>query len=115
MMSLITGDGRVVSANVELADSYVKKVVGLMFRRSFDGALVFDMGRETYDGIHMLFVRFPIDVVFLSPDKDIVDLKKNLRPWIGTAFPKSRFRYAIELPSGTIDRLALKTGTKLDW
>jgi len=41
-MGLIAGDGRVVSADVELADTYVKKVAGLMFRRSFNGVLVFD-------------------------------------------------------------------------
>ncbi len=114
-MSLITGDGRVVSADVELADSYVKKVVGLMFRKSFSGALVFDMGRETYDGIHMLFVLLPIDVLFLNPDKQIVDMKLNLRPWIGTAFPKSRFRYAIELPAGTVEKAQLKMGDQLAW
>lgn len=114
-MSLITGDGRVVSADVELADSFLSRAVGLMFRRSFSGALVFDMGRETYDGIHMLFVFFPIDVVFLNPDMQIVDMKSNLSPWIGTAFPKSRFRYAIELPAGTIDKAQLKMGDKLMW
>lgn len=114
-MALTTGDGQIVSSVVELADSYAKQVVGLMFRKSFDGALVFDMGRETYDGIHMLFVRFPIDAVFLGPDRQIVDLKANIRPWIGTAFPKSGFRYAIELPAGAIDKAGLKKGDKLQW
>lgn len=114
-MVLTTGDGRIVSADVELADTYVKQVVGLMFRKSFSGALVFDMGRETYDGIHMLFVGFPIDVIFLSPDKNIVDIKADVKPWIGTAFPKCRFRYAIELPAGTVDKAQLKTGDKLVW
>lgn len=114
-MGLTTGDGRIVSADVELADTFVKKLLGLMFRKSFNGALIFDMGRETYDGIHMLFVRFPIDVVFLGPDRRIVDLKANLRPWLGTAFPKSRFMYAIELPAGTVDKVQLKEGEKLEW
>ncbi len=114
-MSLVTGDGRAVSADVEVADTYVRKAVGLMFRKSFSGALVFDMGRETYDGIHMLFVRFPIDVVFLDSERRIVDLKVNLRPWLGTAFPKSRFRYAIELPAGAVVKFRLKIGDKLDW
>jgi len=73
------------------------------------------MGRETYDSIHMLFVRFPIDVVFLDSERRIVDLKANLRPWLGTAFPKSRFRYAIELPAGAIEKFRLNIGDKLDW
>jgi len=72
-------------------------------------------GPETYDGIHMLFVFFPIDVLFLGSDRQIVDLKSNLRPWIGAAFPRSRFQYAIELPAGAINKFRLNIGDKLDW
>jgi uncharacterized membrane protein (UPF0127 family) len=114
-MSLTTNDGRIVTGCVELADTFIKQVVGLMFRKSFEGALIFDMGRETYDGIHMLFVRFPIDVVFLGPDKKIVDVKAGLRPWTGTAFPNSRFQYAIELPAGTVEKYGLESGESLEW
>jgi uncharacterized protein len=73
------------------------------------------MGYNSYDGIHMLFVRFPMDVVFLSPDRKVVDLKSNLRPWIGSAFPHSRFRYVIEIPAGTIEKTALKADDLLSW
>ena len=114
-MSLTAEGGRTISGDVELADTFFKKLLGVMFRKSLDAALVFDMGRETYDAIHMLFVRFPIDVVFLGPDRRIVDLKRNVRPWIGAAFPKSRFRYAIELPAGTIVKTGLKSGEKMEW
>ncbi len=114
-MSLTTVDGRIISSDVELADTFVKQVIGLMFRQSFSGAMVFDMGREAYEGIHMLFVLFPIDVVFLDWNKNIIDLKKNLRPWTGSAFPKSRFRYAVELPAGAIDKAGLKVGDQLQW
>lgn len=111
----LTAEGRMVSEDVEIADTFVGQLLGLMFRKSFSGALIFDMGHETYDSIHMLFVRFPIDVLFLGPDKRIVDLKADLRPWFGTAFPRCRFRYAIELPAGAINRFRLKIGDKLDW
>ena len=114
-MTLTAEGGRIVSADVEIARSFLSKLLGLMFRKSFTGALIFDMGRETYDGIHMLFVYFPIDVVFLDADRRIVDVKENVRPWVGTAFPKSRFVYAIELPAGTIGRVGLKMGDQLTW
>jgi uncharacterized protein len=105
----------VIAANVEFADTFFKRVVGLMFRKGLDGALVFDMGGLTYDGIHMLFVRFPIDVVFLDGDRRIVDVKSHVRPWVGTAFPGARFRYAIELPAGVVDKFSLKVGEQLAW
>jgi uncharacterized membrane protein (UPF0127 family) len=114
-MSLVKSDGTEITAEVEHADTLLKQVVGLMFRKSFDGALIFDMGRLTYDGIHMLFVRFPIDVLFLDDDKRIVDVRAGVRPWIGTAFPRARFRYAIELPSGAVKRYGINAGEELAW
>jgi len=114
-MGLAKNDGTLITANAELADTFRKQAVGLMFRKSLNGALVFDMGRLTYDGIHMLFVRFPIDVVFLDADKRIVDVKAHVRPWVGTAFPRSRFRYAIELPAGAIEKYSLRAGERLAW
>ncbi len=114
-MSLTKNDGTVISANVEQANTFLKKVIGLMFRKSFEGALIFDMGYNAYDGIHMLFVRMPIDVLFLDQDKNIVDVKTNIKPWFGSAFPRSRFRYAIELPAGTAEKVGLKAGERLAW
>ncbi len=114
-MRLAKGDGSIITASAELADTMLKRATGLMFRKSFSGALVFDMGRLTYDGIHMLFVRFPIDVLFLDGDKKIVDVKANIRPWAGAAFPRSRFRYAIELPAGAIEKFGLEKGDTLVW
>lgn len=114
-MSLAKIDGTVVSANIEYADTLIKQIVGLMFRTSFEGALVFDLGRERFEGIHMLFVRFPIDVIFLDSNKKIIDVKTSLKPWIGSALPHSRFRYAIKMPAGAVERMALKTGEQLVW
>jgi uncharacterized protein len=114
-MALVKSDGTVISESVEHADTFLRKLVGVMFRKSLDRALIFDMRYEAYDGIHMLFVRVPIDVLFLDPEKTIVDLKTGLRPWIGSAFPRHRFRYAIELPAGTVEKTALKAGDRLQW
>jgi len=114
-MALVKSDGTVVSESVEHADTFLKKLAGVMFRKSLEGALIFDMGHRAYDGIHMLFVRVPIDVVFLDPEKTVIDLKTCLRPWTGSAFPRSRFRYAIELPAGTVEKTAIKTGDRLQW
>ncbi len=114
-MSLVKSDGTIIAAKVELADTFFKRAVGLMFRRGLDGALVFDMGYESYDGIHMLFVGFPIDAVFLNPDRTVVEVKSGVKPWIGTAFPRAPFRYAVELPAGAVKEFDIKAGDKLAW
>jgi hypothetical protein len=114
-MALVKIDGTMVSESIEHADTFLKKLTGIMLRKNMGGALIFDMGYNAYDGIHMLFVLIPIDVLFLDSDRKIVDLRSNLRPWTGSAFPRSRFRYVIELPAGTVERTALKAGDGLTW
>lgn len=115
-MPLRKMDGTIVAANVELARSIVKQLLGLMFRRTMpeDFALILDLRWEQYIGIHMLFVLFPIDLAFLDGNRQIVDLR-HLRPWIGVARSRRPARFAIELPVGTIGRAGLKVGDSLEW
>jgi uncharacterized membrane protein (UPF0127 family) len=117
MAVLMKSDGTVVASEVEFADTLLKQAVGLMFRRQVPPgyAMVFDMRREQYISIHMMFVFFPIDLVYLDRDRRIVDIKRRLRSWIGVAIPKRPARYAIEMPAGTIDRYRLREGEELEW
>lgn len=95
------GDARVLATDVERADSLFAKVKGLMGASSLpdDYALVFDFDRTSYRDVHMLFVRTPLDVVWLRND-EVVQVK-TLEPWRGTGIAKAdRF---VELPGGAAD------------
>ncbi|CAJ35792.1 hypothetical protein RCIX335 [Methanocella arvoryzae MRE50] len=91
-------------------------MIGLMFRRSIpeEYALILDMHWEQYIGIHMLFVPFPIDLLYLDSNRQIVDLR-HMRAWTGIATSKKPARYAIEMPAGNIERKSLKIGDALEW
>lgn len=95
------GEKRVLATDVERADSLLAKVKGLMGRSSLpdDYALVFEFGRTSYRDVHMLFVRTPLDVVWLR-DGEVVQVK-TLRPWRGTGV--ARADCFVELPGGTAD------------
>jgi uncharacterized membrane protein (UPF0127 family) len=116
-MSVTKEDGYVVAEEVERADTLLKQIVGLMFRKSVPGsyAMVFSMKRDNRDGLHMLFMHFPIDVAFLDSEKRILSIHRNLKPWTGMAFSSKPFRYVIELPAGAADRASLKEGDRLSW
>ena len=49
----------------------------------------------------MLFVFFPIDVLFLDKEKKVVELKEGLKSF-GFYNPKNKAKYIIELRKGTI-------------
>jgi uncharacterized protein len=119
MAVLKKSDGTVVATEVEMADTVLKKTVGVMFRRRLPPgfAMIFDMGMESRASIaiHMVFVFVSIDIVFLDKTRTIVDIKHRLRPWIGVALPGKPARYAIELPAGSAKQFNLKIGDVLEW
>ena len=91
-------DGDVLASQVDVADTTLARARGLMFRRSIPDAyaLVFRFGDADRRDVHMLFVPFPIDVLWLVDGQ--VEQVKQLRSWIGLG--SARADTLIELPAG---------------
>jgi len=106
--------GKVIASKVELADTFWRRFRGLMFRRRFQGgsAMLFSLPRPGRYGIHMFFVRFPIDLLYLDSRFVVVELRAGVRPW-RVHRPKTIANYLIELPAGTISRSNVKIGHKI--
>ena len=89
--------GQVLATQVELCDTFWRKLRGLMFRRSLDPghALVFCHARESIaeTSIHMFFVPFSIAVIWLNARKQVVDraLAKPFRPYYASRVPAQYF------------------------
>ena len=60
-------------------------------------------------GIHMFFMRFAIDVVFVDNRHIVIGLVKRIRPFRMSPY-FFRASYAIELPEGTIDNTQTQLG-----
>jgi hypothetical protein len=104
-------DGTVVCARVSLALSPLTRMRGLLGRGSLDadeGILLRPAG-----SIHMFFMRFTIDAVFLDRDLVVVDVVRGLRPW--RLAGRRGAKQVIELAEGAAagvhsgDRLLLAT------
>ncbi len=81
------------------ADTFLKRMAGLLGRDRLNSgeALVIIPCR----GIHMLFMKFPIDVIFIDRANTVVGLCPNIRPFqFSPFFPRAHS--AIETPAGTI-------------
>ena len=91
----------VLADEVDVADSLVSQTRGLMFRRSVpdDYALVFRFDEADSRSLHMLFVPFPIDAVWLVEGE--VTKVKRLRPWIGVGWGTADT--VVEVPAGAAD------------
>lgn len=113
---ILKSNGDYVATHVEFACSTYKQALGLMFRRNIpeDYALVFVMKKSTKVSLHMLFVHFPIDVIFLDEDKRIVKLS-GLRPWIGLCSSDAKVKYIIETNKGIENKADLRVGDVLSF
>jgi uncharacterized membrane protein (UPF0127 family) len=103
---------KVLADKVELADTFWRRFRGLMFRRNFKGeALIFEL-KSRRQSIHTFFLRFSIDVIFLSSNFFVIEICQRLKPW-QIHRPKVDASYIVELPAGTISSTNVKIGHKL--
>ncbi|MFH0905868.1 MAG: DUF192 domain-containing protein [archaeon] len=106
---------KIISRKHKVADTFLKRAIGLMFhnKKKFNYALVFDLERITKTGasLHMFFVFFKINVLFLDSSKRIVEIKKDFMPF-ETYSPKKPARYIIEIPTSFKN---YKISHKLEW
>lgn len=91
-------EGEPLATDVEVADSLPAKLRGLMFRPSVPAgyALVFPFGRVGRRDVNMLFMRTPIDVLWVADGK--VTRRETLSPWTG--FGIARADTIVELAPG---------------
>ena len=101
-------NNKTIAKNAEFCRSLFSRFVGLMFSPKNNKAFVFEFDKEQFISLHMIFVFYPIDVLFLDGNKMVVDIKERFKPFTFYT-SKKKAMYAIELPKGTIK----KSGTKI--
>lgn len=58
--------------------------------------LIFVFKNEKRRSLHMFFVFFPIDVLFLDKNKKIIEIKRNLKPF-SSYRSKKKAKFIVEL------------------
>jgi uncharacterized membrane protein (UPF0127 family) len=102
-------DGAVVCERCEIPESSFGRARGLLGRDGLGpgGGMLIDRTGS----VHMFFMRFPIDVVFLDRHWTIVRVVHALRPW--RVAGARRAVAALELPAGAAAEAALQEGDTL--
>lgn len=95
-MMKISYKGQEIATEVSLADNFLTRLLGYMFRAKphFNGILF-----EPAPSIHTFFMFFPIDVIFMDGSNKILKIHRNMRPWRHTSF-YFKSRRTLELPAG---------------
>jgi hypothetical protein len=105
---------RFVATNVAVANSFFPRLVGLLgktrkWARSGQGLWIVPS-----HGVHTIGMLFPIDLIFLDKDKNVVDLVEHVRPF---RIPRVSLRsYSVlELPAHTVFRTGTCVGDQLEF
>jgi hypothetical protein len=107
-VELFSGE-QLVCARCEVADRVWTRFRGLMGRHELaanSGLLLRPSG-----SVHTCFMRFPIDVIFLSEELEVLAVEPAVRPWRLRA--KRGARGVLELPAGAAARAELEPGDRL--
>ena len=105
----------VVCEHLSMGETFVQRFMGLMGRASMapeEGLYL------PTSSIHMMFMRFAIDALFLSgPAADgrrrVVGMRPHLPPWRGLVLPVRDARAVIELAAGRLGATGVRMGDEV--
>lgn len=100
----------------EAARTETMMIRGMMFRDSLaeDRGMLFTHGEPGNFGYWMFQVRIPLDILWLDPQKRIVEIVENAKPCPAKPCSgyggKEKALYVLELASGSVKRNNLRVG-----
>jgi uncharacterized membrane protein (UPF0127 family) len=100
-----------LAENAEVADTSAKRRTGLLKHASLpEGEGLWIVPSE---GVHTFGMKFPIDVIFLSKNRVVLKMRKEMA--------RRRFAFCLrahsvlELPAGMIDKTQTEAGDQLEF
>jgi len=102
-------NNKTIVRNLEIASSMKTRLIGLMGRARFldgDGILI----KRSGNSIHTCFMKFAIDVAFVSTDGKVVYIKENIKPWRMVVAPVLKYTDCLEMPAGTVKQNDIQIG-----
>jgi uncharacterized protein len=103
--------GKVLADELEVERSFIGRTVGLMFRRQLDPG--HGMWINPCKGIHMMFMRFAIDAVFLDRKECVKKVYAKVPAWWGVVWFVWGAESVLELPPGSTAEFGLQQGDEI--
>lgn len=104
--------GTELGDRVRVADRWWPRLRGMIGRpppRAGEGLLITESR-----GVHMWWMKYPLDVAILDDEGTVVALYPELAPGTRTKLHR-RGRFALELPAGALESTGTSVGDTLSW
>ena len=93
-----------------IANSFFTRLAGLMFRKELPQATALLL--TSCNSVHMCFMRFAIDVIYVDQEFKVIKVVENLKPWIGLSICRKAWA-TLEMTAGEAKRCGLVVDKKL--
>ena len=113
---IIHNEDKNIIFNVEIAKTFEERKRGLMFRENLlkSEGMLFIFPKEDIIRLWMKNTLIPLDIIFLSHDKKIVDIKHNMKKLSDNVIrSEEKSKYVLELNAGLTQELNIKIGDKV--
>lgn len=113
-------NGQILTINVEVADTEAKRQKGLQertFLEENDGML-FIFSSETQGGFWMKDTLIPLDLIFVSKESKVNNIKKDFQPCkivqCEIYVPNEKYLFVVEVNSGWADKNGIQVGDSVE-
>lgn len=119
-LTLIKASGKVIrTIDIELADTAFEQEVDLKNRdrlKTHQGVL-FLYPQEELRGYYMTDIRFPLDLIHINANNDIVSFSENTKPLDNTTFLPSRVpsQLVLKINGGLSEEWVIEVGDRVEW
>jgi uncharacterized membrane protein (UPF0127 family) len=103
--------GKVLAEELEMPRTMFGRGLGLMFRKTLPPGR--GMWLIPCNGIHMMFMNFPIDAVFLDRSERVKKVYRRLPAWWGIVLLEWGAHSVLELPPDSTRAIALERGDQI--
>ena len=103
--------GQVLADRADVADTSAKRRTGLLKHKGLETGE--GLWIAPCEGVHTFFMKFPIDVLFLSRQKKVLKVRHRMVAWrMAMSF---RAHSVLELPAGMAEQTGTAAGDQLSF
>jgi len=106
-----TRNNKIIGTNIILGNNIFLRFIGLIGKKELkdgEGLLLIPC-----NSIHMMFMKIPLDIIFLDKEDKIIHIIENIKPWrISPIIFKAKS--VLELPINSVKNFDLQINDKLD-
>jgi uncharacterized membrane protein (UPF0127 family) len=109
-----------LTADLALTNEQIEKGLSVKDKLKENEAMLFVFGESAKHSFWMKDMKFPIDIIWLDSDGNVVHIEQNLQPCVSVLIctsysPNIESQYVLETVAGFTQRHNVSVGTDIDF